>query len=216
VPFYFHSAGKANSLKGDGSLSTDAPSGEPADEYRYDPNDPVTTVWNLREGPIDDRIATIRDDILCYTSQPLGEPLDVVGWVTCRLWASSSARDTDWHVRLVDVEPDGMARFLCRGALRARFRESFEHPKLLEPYEPTLFELTMDAIGIRFLPEHRIRVEVTSSWFSQYDRNLNSGAENFFADDTIVVAEQRVHHETGRESCVILPVIPPGRATRKG
>ena len=81
------------------------------------------------------------------------------------LYASSSARDTDWHVRLVDVHPDGSARFLCHGMLRARFRESFEEPQLLEPGEVYRFEFGMDAGGVRFLPGHRIRVEVMSSWF---------------------------------------------------
>jgi hypothetical protein len=207
VPFYFHSQGRANTLNGDGVLSQEPPGSEPADAYRYDPADPTRILWNLREGPVDDRLATTREDCLCYTSERLTEPLDVVGWVTCKLYASSSALDTDWHVRLVDVHPDGSARFLCRGALRARFRESFEEPQLLEPGKPTLFEFTMDACGVRFLPGHRIRVEVMSSWFAQYDRNTNSGAENFFTDDTVVVANQRVHHEQGLASCVVLPVV---------
>lgn len=210
VPFYFHSDGHANSLLGDGTLSRDPPQAEPADAYRYDPADPGKTFWDLHGGPIDDRETTQREDCLCYTSAPIEEPFDVVGWVTCRLYASSSARDTDWHVRLVDVHPDGSARFLCRGALRARFRNSFERPELLEPGKPTLFEFTMDACGVRFLPGHRIRVEVASACFTRYDRNLNSGAENFFKDDRIVVADQRVHHEPGLESCVLLPVVPPG------
>jgi putative CocE/NonD family hydrolase len=210
VPFYFHSGGKANSLMGDGGLSTEAPAEEPSDTFRYDPANPARTLWNLHAGPFDDRLATTTDACLCYTSEALTEPLDVVGWVDCRLWASSSARDTDWHVRLVDVEPDGTARFLCRGALRARFRESFEQPKLLEPGEPTLHELSLDATGIRFLPGHRIRVEVFSSWFTQYDRNLNSGADNYFKDGEVVVADQRIYHEPGLESCVVLPVVRRG------
>ncbi|MGC4938626.1 CocE/NonD family hydrolase [Kribbella sp. DT2] len=208
VPFYFHSGGSANTYDGDGTLSTDPPATEePADQYVYDPLDPGRVLWNFREGPVDDRAATAREDVLCYTSQVLTEPLDVVGWVTCRLVASSSATDTDWHVRLVDVHPDGSARFLCRGALRARFRESFEHPTLLEPGRPTTFEFTMDATGVRFLPGHRIRVEVCSSWFTQYDRNLNSGAENPFGDDDPRPATQTVLHQPGRASHVVLPVI---------
>jgi hypothetical protein len=207
VPFYFHSQGRANTLNGDGVLSQEPPGSEPADAYRYDPADPLRLVWNLRDGPVDDRLPSTREDCLCYTSERLTEPLDVVGWVTCRLYASSSALDTDWHVRLVDVHPDGSARFLCRGALRARFRESFEEPQPLEPGKPTLFEFTMDACGVRFLPGHRIRVEVTSAWFTQYDRNTNTGAENFFTDAEVVVANQRVHHEEGLASCVVLPVV---------
>jgi uncharacterized protein len=207
VPFYFHSRGHANSLRGDGALSPEPPGDEPADRYRYDPANPTRVLWNLREGPVDDRLATIGDDCLCYTTEPLTEPLDVVGWVTCRLFASSSARDTDWHARLVDVHPDGSARLICKGCLRARFRESFESPVLLQPGTPVPFEFTMDACGVRFLPGHRIRVEITSSWFTQYDRNTNSGADNFFTDATVVVADQEVHHSRGLASCVVLPVI---------
>jgi putative CocE/NonD family hydrolase len=210
LSMYFHSHGNANSLKGDGALSTDPPEAEPADTYRYDPLDPVRVLWSLQEGPVDDRIPTTRDDCLCYTSEPLAEPLDVVGWVTCRLYAASSATDTDWHARLVDVHPDGSARFLCRGALRARFHESLEESKLLRPGIPTLFEFTMDACGVRFLPGHRIRVEISSSWFNLWDRNTNSGAENLWKDGTIVVANQYVHHERGLASCVILPIVRRG------
>lgn len=196
VPFYFHSGGRANTLNGDGTLSADPPtSAEPPDSYLYDPAHPARVLWNLREGPVDDRVITTREDVLCYTSEALVEPLDVVGWVTCRLVASSSATDTDWHVRLVDVHPDGAAHFLCRGALRARFRESFENPTLLEPGRPTTFEFTMDATGIRFLPGHRIRVEVCSSWFTQYDRNMNSGAANPFEDSEPQSATQTIFHE---------------------
>ena len=210
VPFYFHSAGRANSLTGDGVLSRESPQAEPADVYRHDPANVEKILWSMQEGPVDDRLATLREDCLCYTSEPLQEALDVVGWVTCRLYASSSAKDTDWHVRLVDVHPDGSARFLCRGALRARFRNSFEKPELLEPGKPTLFEFTMDACGVRFLPGHRIRVEVASSGFTRYDRNTNSGAENFFKDDKLSVAEQHVYHQPDLASCVFLPVIRSG------
>lgn len=208
VPFYFHSGGRANTHYGDGTLSTEPPtSAEPPDQYVYDPLDPGRVLWNYRDGPVDEREATGRDDVLCYTSDVLAEPLDVVGWVTCRLQASSSATDTDWHVRLVDVHPDGSARFLCRGALRARFRDSFENPALLEPGRPATFEFTMDATGVRFLPGHRIRVEVSSSWFTRYDRNTNSGAVNPFEDSDSRPAEQTIFHQPDRASQVVLPVI---------
>lgn len=207
VRLYLHSNGHANTLKGDGSLSFEYPRVESADAFRYDPRDPIKVLWDMHEGPVDDRIPTLRDDCLCYTSEVLGEPLDVVGWVTCCLYASSSALDTDWHVRLVDVHPDGTARFICRGALRARFRESPEAPRLLEPDECTRFEFSMDACGVRFGQGHRIRVEISSSWFPLWDRNTNSGAENPWKDSTIVIANQRVYHERGRASSVVLPVV---------
>jgi len=211
VRFYFHSQGAANTLNGDGGLSIAQPeSAEPADSYRYDPLNVAHVLWNLREGPVDDRVVSTRRDVLCYTSEPLTEPLDVVGWVGCQLYAASSARDTDWHVRLVDVHPDGAARFLCHGAMRARFRNSFEDPTLLEPGKPTLFEIQMDATGVRLFPGHRIRLEVMSSWFTQYDRNLNTGAENPFQDREVVVATQTVFHQPGFASHVVLPVVRPG------
>jgi putative CocE/NonD family hydrolase len=156
---------------------------------------------------VDDRIPSLRPDVLCYTSAVLQEPIDVVGPVSCSLFASSSARDTDWHARLVDVYPDGSARFLCHGVLRARFRTSFERPQLMEPGETYCFTFGMDATGNRFLPGHRIRVEVTSSWFPRWDRNTNSGAANNFLDDTVVSARQTIYHQEGLASHIVLPVI---------
>jgi putative CocE/NonD family hydrolase len=216
VPFYFHSAGQANTLSGDGGLSIAAPGDEPCDRYRYDPDDPVRVLWNLRDGPVDDRLPAERDDVLCYTSAPLSDPLDVVGPVRCVLYASSSALDTDWHVRLTDVHPDGSARFLCHGVLRARFRNSLEAPELLEPGRAYRFDIDMDATGVRFLPGHGIRVLVTSSWFTKWDRNMNSGAENPFFDDRPVVAEQQVFHAPGRASHIVLPVVRRHPSTPSG
>jgi uncharacterized protein len=210
VPFYFHSSGHANSLLGNGVLSKCEPidGDAEADAYDYDPTSVHRTLWRLDEGPVDDRLATARNDVLCYTSEYLDEPLEVMGWVTCRLYAASSAPDTDWHVRLVDVHPDGVARFLCHGVMRARFRKSLEQPELLQPGQPTLFEFTMDAVGIRFLAGHRIRVEVASAWFTQFVRNLNTGAPNPYEENDPVIARQQVFHRPNLASRVILPVVP--------
>jgi uncharacterized protein len=194
-------------LRSHGRLRAEPPGAEPYDGYRYDPTKPVGALWNINDGPVDDRAPTDRADCLRYTSDVLTEPLDVVGVPHLRLHASSSARDTDWHVRLVDVHPDGAARFLCHGALRARFRESYERPRLLEPGRPTSFDVKLDPCGVRFQPGHRIRVEISSSWFPFYDRNTNSGADNFFTDDTLVVADQRVYHRPRLASRLILPVV---------
>lgn len=210
--FHLHSGGRVNSLKGDGRLSTELPGDEPADGYAYDPADAIGMHWRLTDGPVDDRLPSVRDDMLCYTGDALTEPFDAVGPVTCVLYASSSARDTDWHVRLIDVHPDGSARFLCHGALRARFREGFERPVLLAPGAVERYEFGMDACGVRFLPGHRIRVEVMSSWWPRYDRNTNSGSANNFLDDQLIVARQRIHHDAAHPSHVILPVVR-GRRT---
>ncbi|MEM6413666.1 MAG: CocE/NonD family hydrolase [Pseudomonadota bacterium] len=208
TPFYFHSKGDANSSNGGGVLSRDTPGGEPSDSFTYDPMNPTGVRWDLRDGPVDDRATAEREDVLCYTTKTLSEPLDVIGPVSCVLFGSSSALDTDWHVRLVDVHPNGEARYLCHGALRARFRNSFEEPELLEPNKIYKFDITMDACGIRFLPGHRIRIEVMSSWFPRYDRNMNSGAPNNFRDANPVVANNRIHHEKAYPSHLILPLVP--------
>ncbi|MGI8406411.1 MAG: CocE/NonD family hydrolase [Thermomicrobiales bacterium] len=208
TPFYFHSDGKANTLLGDGKLSGIAPEETEAhDRYLYDPADPVHVLWKIADGPVDDRIASTRSDVLCYTSEVLTTPVEAIGRASVVLYASSSARDTDWHVRLCDVHPDGSARFLAHGMLRARFRESFETPHFIEPGEINRFEFGLDAVGIRFLVGHRIRVEITSSWFPEYDRNTNSGAANNFIDDQFVVATNQIFHDPEYPSHIVLPLI---------
>jgi putative CocE/NonD family hydrolase len=199
VPFY---------LQAGGGLSTERPAADEApDTYRYDPLDPVTGPWSMHNGPVDDSQVLERDDVLCYTSEPLDEPLDVAGPLSFVLHAASSAPDTDWHVRLVDVHPDGYAQFLAHGVLRARFRESFERPTLLTPGQVERFEIDLTGTANRFLPGHRIRIELTSSWFPRYDRNLNTGAENPFLDASPVVAEQTVHHDAEQATYVVLPIV---------
>jgi hypothetical protein len=208
VPFYFHAVEPANGVHGKGALSTEVPDSEPPDRYLCDPLNPVGSDWSMHAGPIDETEATDRPDVLCYTSEPLTAPLEVVGPIMCILHAASSARDADWHVRVADVRPDGYAQFLCSGVLRARFRESLTTPKLLTPNRAEEFTIEVGATGVSFLPGHRIRVEVASSWFPQFDRNLNSGSDNNFLDDKSIVAEQTIFHDRTRPSRVVLPVIP--------
>ena len=211
---YLRSEGRANSHRGNGSLSFTQPGDELADEYIANPLDPVTTHWNLHDGPVDDRVVTERPDVLCYTSETLTEAVDVVGDISAVLFASSSAKDCDWHIRLVDVHPDGGARFMCHGALRARFRNGFEEVVLLRPGEVTRFDISMTATGIRFLPGHKIRIEIASSWFNRFDRNLQTGAENWMRDEgEPVVATQQVFHDEDHPSHIILPIIPGIRGT---
>jgi putative CocE/NonD family hydrolase len=206
---YLHSEGNANSHRGDGVVSFTEPGAEPHDSYDSDPRDPVRTVWRLGDGPVDDQWITGRNDILCYTSRPMDQALDVVGDVSAVLYASSSARDCDWHIRMVDVHPDGSARFLCHGVLRSRFREGYDRTKLLEPGEVTRFNIDMTATGCRFLPGHRIRIEIASSWFSRFERNTQSGAENFMTDSLEpVVARNKVFHSSTHPSHIELPIIP--------
>lgn len=205
---YLHSGGNANSHRGDGTVTFQKPGSEPDDNFESDPNDPVRAPWSLHEGPVDDRPISARSDVMCYTSNILNEAIDVVGDVQAVLYASSSARDCDWHVRLVDVHPDGTARFLCHGALRARFRKGFDCNAFLTPGEVTRFDISMTATGVRFLPGHRIRVEIASSWFPRFDRNAQTGAENWMTDESPPeIAQQIVKHNKEYPSHIVLPVI---------
>jgi putative CocE/NonD family hydrolase len=205
---YLHSEGRANTHRGDGKLSRERPGSEPADRYESDPLDPVRVTWSLHEGPVDDRPVSARPDVLCYTSEVLREPMDVVGPVKAVLYASSSAKDCDWHVRLVDVHPDGAARFLCHGVLRARFRNGFEQAVFLEPDRIERFEIDMTATGVRFLPGHRVRVEIASSWFSRFDRNPQTDAVNWMLDERApVVAQQKIYHDAEHPSHISLPLL---------
>jgi len=194
-------------LRAGGRLTESAPGDEPPDGYRYDPLDPVRSPWSMHNGPIDDAGLVDRPDVLCFTSDPLTAPLEVIGPVRFVLHAASSALDTDWHIRLVDVHPDGYAQFLAHGVTRARFRRSFAAPELLTPGEVERFDIDLYGTANRFLPGHRIRVEITSSWFPRYDRNLNSGADNPFHDSEPVVAEQAIYHDALRASHLLLPIV---------
>jgi putative CocE/NonD family hydrolase len=208
TPLYLHSGGSANSHRGNGTLSLERPGEEPCDRYDSDPQDPIRVLWSLHEGPVDDRPVTARSDVLCYTSGVFSEPMDVVGDVTAVLYASSSARDCDWHVRLTDVHPDGSARFLCHGVLRSRFRHGFEKAVFLEPGRIERFDIDMTATGVRVQPGHRLRIEIASSWFSRFERNPQTGAENWMTDEgTTVTAKQAVWHDAAHPSHVLIPVI---------
>ena len=217
TPFYLHSDGGANALTGNGTLDTMAPQAEQHDHYTYDPMHPVPTLGGstccmedalpVSMGPRDQRPIEYRQDVLCYTSAPLEAPIEVTGPVKAVLYASSSARDTDWVVKLVDVFPDGYAMNVAQGILRARYRDSWEEPTLLEPGRVYKFEVDLWSTGNCFLPGHRIRVDVTSSCFPQFDRNPNTG-HAFGQDAEMVAADQTVLHDSANPSQIVLPVIP--------
>ncbi len=197
---------------GEHSLSFDAPTGdEPPDRFRYDPDDPVPS-WGAQyqtmdlTGPRDRRQIERRGDVLVYTSEPLAEEIEVTGPISAVLYASSSTPDTDFTTALVDVYPDGRAIILTEGICRARFRNGTNSPELIEPGQAYEFSIDMWDTSNVFLPGHRIRVEVSSSNFPRYNRNLNTG--NPIATDTeIRVAHQTVFHDAERQSHVLLPVI---------
>lgn len=216
--YYLHSDGRANSRFGTGVLSTEPPpeSAEP-DRFTYDPATPVPSkVGPLGElgggpiaGPVDNRDVEMRHDVLVYTSKPLEENLEVTGSVEIVLYVSSSRRDTDFTAKLLDVYPDGRAYNLTEGILRARYREGYDHRVWMQPDEVYRIEFQLRPTSNRFSAGHRIRLEISSSNFPQYDRNLNTGGNNF-DETTWVVAENTVHHSRKFQSHVKLPVIPAG------
>jgi putative CocE/NonD family hydrolase len=214
TPCYLHSGGRANTLNGDGSLSFAAPGDEPPDRFDYDPAQPVPTIGGnhssnpeyLRAGPYDQRNIEMRADVLVYTSEIMTEELQVTGPVTATLHISSSAPDTDFTARLVDVAPDGYAMNLCEGILRVKYRDSWENPELMTPGETYRIAIDLGVTSHAFLPGHRIRLDISSSSFPRFDRNLNTGEPIAHATE-MRVAHQTVHHSAGHPSSVVLPIV---------
>jgi len=213
--YFLHSAGKANSLRGDGSLSTSAPKSEPADAYVYTPANPAPTIGGplccdaerMEPGPRDQRPVENREDVLIYSMGPLERDLEVTGPVTATLFVKSSAVDTDFTAKLVDVAPDGFAQNLTEGILRMRYRTSPEHVGLMNPGK--IYEIPVDlwATANVFLKGHVLRLEVSSSNFPRFDRNLNTGEEIKFAR-TFVAATNTILHDAQHPSALVLPVMP--------
>ena len=216
VDYFLDGSGRANTAAGDGELASKAPGGDQADVYLYDPRRPVPTLGGRvmnpstanAAGAVDQRKAEARDDVLCYTTPALERPVEVTGHISLTLFVSSSAADTDFTGKLVDVFPDGRAIFLTDGILRARYRTSLAEPEPLTPGE--VYEVTLDlsVTSNVFLPGHRIRLEVSSSNFPRFDRNTNSGRPvTEDGEEDVVVAVNRVFHGPGHPSRLVLPVI---------
>ncbi len=212
TPYYFHSKSSANTLKGDGRLSTAKPGNEPFEKFVYDPNDPVPTLGGCNlmgcpAGPHDQTKAENRDDVLVFTSDEMKTNLEVTGPVKVILYAASSARDTDWTAKLVDVHPDGRPFNLCDGIIRARYRQSPENPTLIQPGKIYRYEIDLWVTSNVFLPGHKIRVEISSSNFPRFDRNPNTG-DPFGASAELIKATQTIYHDAEHPSHILLPVIP--------
>ncbi|MDQ2874983.1 MAG: CocE/NonD family hydrolase [Actinomycetota bacterium] len=214
--YHLHSSGRANSADGDGELRAEPPAAERADTYLYDPLRPVPTLGGRvmspstanAAGPVDQRSAEARQDVLCYSTPVLDHPVEVTGHVSLTVFVSSSAPDTDFTGKLVDVFPDGCAIFLTDGILRARYRNSLAEPEPLTPEQ--VYEVTLDlsVTSNVFLPGHRIRLEVSSSNFPRFDRNTNTGgAVTEDGDEDVQVAVNRVFHGPAHPSRLVLPVI---------
>lgn len=222
--WFLHSSGRANSLSGDGQLTRQAPAEEPADIYVYNPLAPipsrggasccdssVTPMGVFEQTPIE-----LRNDVLVYTSPPLEGACLVSGPVDLDLYAATSAVDTDWTVKLVDVDASGTAYNLCDGILRARFRQSLQHPTALEPDQVYAYRIRVGSTSNLFRRGHRIRLEIASSNFPAHDINTNTGDR---VQDAVLlkaeVATQRVYHDSARASRLQLMVLrmPEGRET---
>lgn len=212
---YLSSQGHANGRRGDGSLQGEAVTmGDvPADVIEYDPRDPVPFLSNFASssqigGPDDYSAIEERPDVLVYSTPVLDQSTEVTGPVRLVLYASSSALDTDFVGRLIDVHPDGFAQRITDGMVRARFRAGYSTPaQLLAPGEVVRYEIDMWNTSHTFLSGHAIRLEVTSSAFPRYDRNLNTGGP-IATETNSVVAINAIYHDGERASHLILPEIP--------
>jgi len=213
--YYLHSGGSANGLGGNGSLNTSTPAEEKADQYVYDPADAVPTIGGplccgalpTGIGPEDQRPAETRSDVLVYTTPAFVKDTEVTGPVSLDLFVSSSAVDTDFAGMLVDVWPDGFAQNLTQGILRLRYRNSQEKPELATPGESYHITLDLWPTSNVFLAGHKLRLEVTSSNFPRFDRNLNTGEEQARAT-RMIKATNVVYHDKAHPSALTLPIIP--------
>jgi hypothetical protein len=215
MKFYLSSGGKANSLNGDGVLATSAASADNPDSFIYDPMNPVPSYGGnvcctgnaVTGGAFDQRKMEARGDILVYTSDPLKEGMEVSGPIDATLYVSSDVKDTDVTVKLIDVYPDGTAYNLDETIQRLRYREGYDKPVVWmekdKVYRVTIQPMTTS----NYFPEgHRIRIEVSSSNFPRFDRNLNTGGNNY-DEVTGVVAHNSIHHSSQYPSTVTISVV---------
>lgn len=202
--FYFHSGGSANTLSGDGLMDT-IPSNDSAyDKYVYDPENPVRTIGSM--GPYDQRSIETRNDVLIYDTRILQEDMEVTGPVKAVVYASSSAKNTDFTAKLVDVYPDGTAIRICEGIIRADHRNPSLPPSNIEPGKIYKYHIDLWATSNVFKKGHKIRVEISSSNYPRFSRNLNTG-NDFATDTTFIKAVQTIYHNAEYPSAIVLPVI---------
>jgi uncharacterized protein len=219
--FYLHSAGSANTLDGDGTLAEEPPGAERPDRFVYDPLDPAPTIGgalccdatHVPAGPYDQTPIERRKDVLVYSTPSLNAALEVTGPVVMKLFASTSAGDTDFTAKLVDVWPCGYAQPLTQGIIRARYRETTRRVKLVEPGAICEYAIDIWSTSNLFQKDHRIRLEVSSSNFPQFDRNMNT-TRPVAQEANPVIAVQQIYHDRARPSHLVLPIIPRRQPTR--
>ena len=224
--WYLTSAGGANTSKGDGKLTRELPPADcPPDKYAYDPADPTLHPDFHEESEEEEKqvksietqkaiakqrhaaLTDVRKDILVYTSAPLDEPYTFAGPISARLYAATSAKDTDWFVRLIEVEAGGELNTLVEGRFRARFRESMKTPKLLTPGEVYEYDIDLWQTGLTLERGARLRVEIASASYPYFSRNLNTGGHNEM-ESKFLTAQQTIYHDAKHPSHVLLPMIP--------
>ena len=212
---YLSSGGKANTLNGDGRLSFDTPGDNTTpDFYTYDPMKPVPSYGGnvcctggaIRAGSFDQRTLELRDDILVYSTEPLTEGIEVSGFIKTFLFVSSDAKDTDFTIKLIDVYPDGSAYNLDETIQRVRYREGYEKEVFMEPGKVYKLNMSPMSTSNYFAKGHRIRIEISSSNFPRFARNLNTGGNNF-DESTGVVARNTVYHSDQYGSQIQLPIV---------
>ncbi|MGE0811801.1 MAG: CocE/NonD family hydrolase [Vicinamibacterales bacterium] len=222
--YYLSSGGSANSLAGDGRLTPAPPSTDAPDRFTYDPLNPVISYGGnvcctgsaIQAGSFDQRRREARQDVLVYTSEPFKEGTELSGPITPTLYVSSDARDTDFTVKVLDVYPDGRAYNLDESIQRMRYRDGYDRPPVwMEKDRVYKVALQPLATSNYFAPGHRLRIEVSSSNFPRFDRNLNTGGHNY-DESTPVVAHNAVHHSTQHPSSLTVTVVPARRGTSSG
>jgi hypothetical protein len=213
-PFYLLREADNGGTRGVGHLADVGPASGGVDCFDYDPADPVPSLggnvsmypMTNTVGPVDQRPLHQRNDVLIYTTAPQGEALEVTGRILVKLYAATSAPDTDFTAKLSDVHPDGAARILCEGIIRGRYRRAFHRQELLDPERTYEFTIDLWSISHVFLPGHRLQVEISSSNFPKYDRNPNTG-HRFGEDAELAIAHQTVYWGGDRPSRIELPVV---------
>jgi putative CocE/NonD family hydrolase len=220
--YYLSSAGHASTVLGHGQLVSSPPTtGQQPDAYDYDPRNPVPSTGGHSccsalggsQGPYDQASVEQRPDVLVYTTSPLVTDTEVTGPISVTLYASSSAPDTDWTAKLVDVHPDRTAVNLNNGIQRASFRESSTTPTPIEPGKVYQYTITVWPTSNLFRAGHRIRLEISSSDFPQFDPNPNTGS--WLGESTATqVAHQTVLHDTEHPSALVLPIIPASASSK--